>query len=205
MKTYLTYRNRMIKRMRILEFVPIVLGALCSLPEQVAADQIGMSEEGQTVITTQDYLCPDNTEKAHFIVNLDGDSFHAYFVSAASEWTSYISPIHAFKPISRNNMRVYPNYYRLRFDPMAAGDPQPVNQQDVVEGRTGPGYIGVDWDYRHRLVFWVDFQQTPEKPEDDQRFDGYIMTQTEHALAGITWKKGIPVRFSFGFHHCSPS
>jgi hypothetical protein len=204
MKTYLKYQNRMIKRMRALEFVPLLLGALCGLPGQsAAADQIGIGEEGQTVVTVQDYFCPFNGDEAHFVVNLDGDHLDAYFVPAASGWTSYITPIHeAFRKISRNDKSRHRELYRIRFDPMGAGDPQPVNQQYVVDGHTGPGYIGVDWDYRHRLVFWVDFRQTPEEPEDDQRFDGYIMTQTENALAGITWKKGIPVPFTLSFHHC---
>lgn len=60
----------------------------------------------------------------------------------------------------------------------------------------GPGYIGVNSTDTHRIVFWVDFANTPANPADDQRFDGYVFTQTRNAMAGVTWWAGIP----FGFY-----
>ncbi|MEN3009214.1 hypothetical protein [Pseudothermotoga sp.] len=76
------------------------------------------------------------------------------------------------------------------------------NPQDNVEGMTGPGYTGRTSNLGHRIVFFVDFANTPNNPQDDQRFDGYIFTQTikaqgsKKAMAGITWWNGIP----FGFY-----
>jgi hypothetical protein len=156
----------------------MALVVLCSLPAQARYQ-----------ITAEQYLCPNNQQR-HYVMNLDGDYFHVYFTSAASGRRSYVQD-------------AYGRTYNIRFGPTTSlVDPQPQNQQDVIEGRTGPGYIGVDWDYRHRLVFWVDFQRTPSDVSDDQRFDGYLMTQTETVFAGIAWKNGIPVPFSASFHHC---
>ena len=70
-----------------------------------------------------------------------------------------------------------------------------LNPQNVVDGLRGPGYR-VPSNLNHRIVFWVDFNNTPDNPKDDQRFDGYIMTHTKDAIAGITWWRGIP----FGFY-----
>jgi len=68
--------------------------------------------------------------------------------------------------------------------------------QDSIGGSRGPGYIGTRSSIKHRIVFWVDFNNTPNNPRDDQRFDGYMMTQTKNAIAGITWWNKIP----FGFY-----
>ncbi len=76
------------------------------------------------------------------------------------------------------------------------------NPQDNVEGMTGPGYTGRSSNLGHRIIFFVDFANTPNNPQDDQRFDGYLFTQTikawdnRKAMAGITWWNGIP----FGFY-----
>lgn len=74
------------------------------------------------------------------------------------------------------------------------------NPQNDVAGMKGPGYTGKDSNLGHRVVFLVDFAQTPNT-EDDQRFEGYVFTQTirtpsKRAMAGITWWNGIP----FGFY-----
>jgi hypothetical protein len=52
-----------------------------------------------------------------------------------------------------------------------------------VDGRQGPGYIGTSSTAQHRIVFTVDFNNT--------RFDGYMMTQTRNAIAGVTWWNGM--------------
>ncbi len=70
-----------------------------------------------------------------------------------------------------------------------------LNPQDTIEGSRGPGYL-TSSTLKHRIVFWVDFKNTPNNPNDDQRFDGYMMTQTKDAIAGITWWNRIP----FGFY-----
>ena len=67
--------------------------------------------------------------------------------------------------------------------------------QDVVEGMQGPGYTGANSTAKPRMVFWVDFPNTPNSPYDDQRFDGYMMTQSRNAIAGVTWWNGMV----FGF------
>ncbi|WP_028843855.1 hypothetical protein [Pseudothermotoga elfii] len=74
------------------------------------------------------------------------------------------------------------------------------NPQDSISSMTGPGYTGKKTNLGHRVVFFVDFANTPNNQQDDQRFDGYIFTQTlktmKRAIAGITWWDNIP----FGFY-----
>ncbi|WP_323720599.1 hypothetical protein [Acetomicrobium sp.] len=70
-----------------------------------------------------------------------------------------------------------------------------LNPQDSVEGMQGPGNQKAS-SLGHRIVFWVDFNNTPKNPKDDQRFDGYMMTSIKDAIAGVTWWNGIP----FGFY-----
>jgi len=62
---------------------------------------------------------------------------------------------------------------------------------------TGPGYKTKknSSTLNHRIVFWVAFQKSP-KPTTIQWFDGYLMTQTKDAIAGVTWWQNIP----FGFY-----
>ncbi|KAF2957871.1 hypothetical protein AS159_05600 [Thermotoga sp. Ku-13t] len=75
------------------------------------------------------------------------------------------------------------------------------NPQDNVLGMAGPDYTGKNTNIGHRIVFIVDFANTPNNRNDDQRFDGYIFTQTintpsKRAIAGITCWDQIP----FGFY-----
>jgi hypothetical protein len=57
----------------------------------------------------------------------------------------------------------------------------------------------VDSNLKHRVVFWVDFGKTSRDLQDDQRIDGYIITQTLDGMAGVTWWNGIPFGFSARF------
>jgi hypothetical protein len=70
-----------------------------------------------------------------------------------------------------------------------------LDPQDYIEGEQGPGYRGTDSTIGHRIVFWVDFNHTPGNILDDQRFDGYMMTGTKDAMAGVTWSRDVPYGF----------
>ncbi|MFA5674128.1 MAG: hypothetical protein WC116_09085 [Thermovirgaceae bacterium] len=70
------------------------------------------------------------------------------------------------------------------------------NPQTTINGLQGPGFNGKSSSLNHRIIFWVDFNRTPGDTSDDQRFEGYFMTQTKDAMAGITWWDNIP----FGFY-----
>ena len=61
-----------------------------------------------------------------------------------------------------------------------------------TQGRAATGYD-------HRIIFYVDFNNTPTTTRDDQKFDGYFLTQQPAArrgVAGLTWWNNIP----FGFY-----
>ena len=78
------------------------------------------------------------------------------------------------------------------------------NAQDNVSGYVGPGYRGTNTTGTYRIVFWADFNNTPSNPNDDQRFDGYVMTQTKNAMAGVTWWNNWPFGFYAKFNVCEP-
>src|SRR5215813_4461248 len=142
------------------------------------------STQVQAQITSSAYLCPGNQER-HYVMNINGDYYALYFFRASSSQSAYLEDTKRGQKYD-----VYFSQDRQKIDP------QPRNQQDVIAGHTGPGYIGENWDYRHRIVFWSNHP-------DYQQFDGYIMTQTKDAFAGITWRKdGVPVVFDASFHHC---
>ena len=70
--------------------------------------------------------------------------------------------------------------------------------QETIAGHQGPGYRGTSTSSKYRVVFWVDFSDTPKNLRDDQVFDGYFFTQNRPPLqmAGITWWSNMP----FGFY-----
>jgi hypothetical protein len=97
-----------------------------------------------------------------------------------------------------------PDYVPTRF--LHAGDtvwllrPTPILRISSMASKAG--YLGSDSALGHRIVFWVDFNNTPDAVRDDQRFDGYPMTATKDAMAGVTWANAVPHGFYATDRNC---
>lgn len=76
---------------------------------------------------------------------------------------------------------LFPVFYHVLAEP-----------QEYVDGEQGPGYRGTDSTLHHRIVFWVHFDTTSR---NWQRFDGYLMTETRDAMAGVTRSRDVPYGF----------
>lgn len=144
---------------------------------------LGICVVGGGGITSSDILGPYGS-----VWEIHWDGWEGTLVLRPPTWASYLEQ--------------GTNRYAVRYEIL-------VDPQDEVEGMRGPGYVGVKSQLKHRIVFWVDFNRTPKVPKDDQRFDGYIFTQTikklgKQAMAGVTWWKGIPFGFYATFKYDVP-
>ncbi len=180
---------------RMLGSFAFIMLALCSLQAQAE-----ITADTYTTKPSPNFPCTTPIIGMFYFLNLDGEWMGMHVYRADSGKTSVVT----------RSKKEYP----IRFDIQGVEkEPIPVTHLVEVDGRRGagniPGYTddyGPEyWNYPHRIVFWVDFKETPGHPADDQRFEGYIMTQTEDAFAGITWKDGVPRGFHALKHGCFKS
>lgn len=52
------------------------------------------------------------------------------------------------------------------------------------------------WGPEHKIEFYIDLAGTPNNPDDDLQFEGYLFTETKDAMAGMFWVNDTP----FGFY-----
>ena len=61
-----------------------------------------------------------------------------------------------------------------------------------VMGNDGEKFVPCDYEL---IQFFVDFNNTPANPGDDQEFEGYLFTHNSNAMAGITHWNNDPYGF----------
>ncbi|MDD3554571.1 MAG: C25 family cysteine peptidase [Deltaproteobacteria bacterium] len=70
------------------------------------------------------------------------------------------------------------------------------NKTHAVRGKVKESVANPAGWVDHKIEFYIDFNDTITNQNDDQKFEGYLFTQTKDGMAGITWWNNTP----FGFY-----